>query len=277
MKAIIRTMTILLALTVLLSGCGLPFFGDSAPAETASAAPAEQTPASFGTAQVQATPSLMAQTTESPDSAVEEPASAEEPVDPEEPGSAAEPGSAVEPEPIDPELEPDPDADMTELLIKSALCADYVNDLWYDPDGAFFWRAVGYLMSEAGVYSAEAETGKDEDGAYIRLPAEALTPFVEALFDDHFAQSEGEYPDLGEETDIVKWESTEDGEFYLVHVQDLDDYTVEYEETEWADHYNATLLVDGKAAAVYELTLEKAEDDKVFPLHISEMAYAGKP
>ena len=109
------------------------------------------------------------------------------------------------------------------------------------------------------------------------MPAEALEPFVTALFGDYFADGENQYPDLGEETEIVSWTSTEDGEFYLVHIQDLDAYTVEYEETDWVDHYIATFLIDGDARAVYELTLEDAGEDALFPLRITEMAYAGAP
>ena len=160
--------------------------------------------------------------------------------------------------------------------MKSALCADYINDLWYDPETAFFWRAMGYLIYLAGPY-AQAETGSDEEGLYVRVPAESLEIFEKALFGDYFDEEDKAYPDLGEETDIVKWESTPEGEFYTVHEQDLGDYSVKYEETDWVDHYNATLLVDGTPVAVYEITLEEGESGSLFPLHITEMAYAGKP
>ena len=211
MKSLIRVLTLFLALSVLLTACGLPLVGDLFPSETSTpTAPAEQTPASFGAAQPQQTPEPLAETTEAPASMQEPP----EPIDPEgsavEPeGSAIEPeGSAVEPSPIEPpEVSLDPDADMTEFLVKSALCADYVNDLWYDPDTAFFWRAMGYLIYLAGPY-AQAETGSDEEGLYVRVPAESLKVFEKALFGDYFEEDGKTYPDLGEETDIVKWEST---------------------------------------------------------------------
>lgn len=280
MKSLIRVLTLFLAMSLLLTACGLPLVGDLFPSETSTPAPATEAPVSFGAAQPQQTPEMVSETTEAPASALEEPA---EPVDPEgsavEPeGSAVEPeGSAVEPEGIEPpQVLLDPDADMTELLLKSALCADYINDLWYDPDSAFFWRAMGYLMYLAGPY-AQGVNGNDEEGAYVRLPAKSLETLSQALFGDYFEEEGKSYPDLGEETDIVKWESTPEGEFYLVHEQDLDDYTVEYEETDWADHYNVTLLVDGSPRAVYELTLEETESGSLFPLRITEMAYAGKP
>ena len=280
MKSLIRILTLFLALSLVLTACGLPLVGDLFPSETSTPAPAQEAPATFGAVQPQQTPEMVSETTEAPASAVEPEESAVEPegsaIEPE--GSAIEPeGSAVEPEPIEPpEASLDPDADMTELLLKSALCADYVNDLWYDPDSAFFWRSMGYLMYLAGPY-AEAETGSDDEGTYVRMSAESLKDFEQALFGDYFEEDGKAYPDLGEETDIVKWESTPEGEFYLVYEQDLEDYSVEYEETDWADHYNVTLLVDGTPRAVYELTLEEAGSKSLFPLHITEMAYAGKP
>ena len=291
MKSMIRVLTLFLALAFVLTACGVPFVDNLFPSETSTPAPAEQTPASFGAAepvQPEQTPETVAETTEAPASVVE-PA---EPIDPEasavepegsavEPeGSAVEPeGSAVEPEPIEPpEVSLDPDADMTEFVVKSALCADYINDLWYDPEGPFFWRAMGYLIYLAGPY-ADGETGSDEDGPYVRVSAESLEVFEKALFGDYFEEDGKTYPDLGEETDIVKWESTPEGEFYTVHEADLDldDYSVKYEETDWAEHYNATLMVDGTPRAVYELTLEEGESGSLFPLYIAEMAYAGKP
>ena len=145
MKSTIRVFAMLLALVLALSACGLPVVGQAEP--SAAPEPVEETPVAFGAVEVNTVPSLQA-VTEAP-APTPEPEVTEEP----EPEESAAPEEAP--------VEVDPDADPTELVVKSALCADYVNDLWYDPDTPFFWRSVGYLMSLAGTRSPDSETGSD--------------------------------------------------------------------------------------------------------------------
>jgi len=59
MKSLIRVLTLFLAMSLLLTACGLPLVGDLFPSETSTPAPATEAPVSFGAAQPQQTPEMV--------------------------------------------------------------------------------------------------------------------------------------------------------------------------------------------------------------------------
>lgn len=78
--------------------------------------------------------------------------------------------------------------DLTEQAIECAVAAVYDDKLTYAPgDPVYFWRALGYLLVRNQEYPLS-------DGQ-VTVPANAITPYVTALFGDYPEQ----YPSLSEE------------------------------------------------------------------------------
>lgn len=149
-----------LALGCLLTGCG----GEQA----ASSAP-QESPGTFGVADMASAPAMEAETTQAPSQ-------------PEDMASDPEPAEEADPA-MDPEA-------LTELAVECAVAAIYHDRLTYDPgDPVYFWRALGYLLGHAGTIS---------DGQ-VKIPTGDVGPYVAALFGEYTEQ----YPSLGEENPLV--------------------------------------------------------------------------
>ena len=231
MKYHIRILALGLTLTYLLAGCGKTTSG------TSSVSVAE--PESFGVDHIGDTPEEMAETT-----GAEETSAVDSALD----ASAESSGSSVEQEAA---------RDLTQLAVKSALCAEYIDGLSYDgADPVYFWRALGYLIGLVG----EQSPAVSMEGDLLKLAAEDVDPFVTALFGTYDAQ----YPSLGEENPLVASEYGEQGEVYAVSQWDLS--AMEVTMTEPEDQGDGTyrcqaeLSENGTPVCSYTVTLE---DDTV--------------
>jgi len=119
-------------------------------------------------------------------------------------------------------------------------------------DPGFFWRSMGYLL----ILSGEKAPGARVEEGVLRIPEADLEIFAKALF----GPVEEQYPSLGEENPLVAWESTPEGEYYLVPLRDLSAMSVEMGEMEPMEagtyRMEARLLEHGEFRAGYEVELE---------------------
>ena len=244
MKYRIYALALILAAALLLAGCGETGSGTAPPVPAGDAQYAEATDAP-ATAEAPApaepfgVPETEAPAENTPDPA---PAEAEAPVE----GNAPAPVTEAEEEHID----------LTERAV-FALCFAASEGMRYDPwDPIFFWRSMGYLMVETAESIPDVTLEPTDDLDLLRIPAEHLDLFIQALFGNF----EGQIPSLGEENPLVMWESTEAGEFYLVPVRDFSDVTLELGEIvsyEAGTYYTeATLYRDGKALGTWSVNME---------------------
>ena len=245
MKYRTYALAMILAAALLLSGCGETGSSGASPAPSGDAqyaeatgtpAPAE-TPEDFGVPETEAPAGTPAA------SSSEE---AEAPVEGDAPAGVAE----AEEEHMD----------LTERAIFS-LCFAASEGMRYDPwDPIFFWRSMGYLMVETAESIPDVTLEPTDDLDLLRIPAEHLDLFIQALF----GSFEGQIPSLGEENPLVMWESTDAGEFYLVPVRDFSDVTMEMGEIvsyEAGTYYTeATLYRDGKSLGTWSVNMEDYRD-----------------
>lgn len=223
MKYTIKTMILLGTMLCLLVGCG------EQPESSVSVA---QTPETFGLASIAETPEEQGTVTDGTMVSAEEASGMEELAE-----SSAE-------TPLE--------TDLTELAIKSAVCAVYMDGLSYNNiDPVYFWRSVGYLIGQVGTQSPDISA----EGDVLKIAAEDLSPFVAALFGPY----EGQYPSLGEENPLVTSEYGDEGEVYSVTSWDLASMEVTVSEPELQEDGSylcqAELLENGTAVGTYRLTL----------------------
>lgn len=245
----IRYISVLMALVLLLGGCG----GEtaSAPAEQPSEAP----PAAFGVEAPAQSPEQMAEVTMAPPEKPEE-----VPDVPETP-----PAEAV------PEEAPAAEKDLTALAVQSVVLCDYREMLPYaHGEPVLFWRAMAYLVDAVGLESGFVTV--TEEGTELGLPHAEM--FVQALF----AGYDEDYPAVTEENPFVYTKPGEEFEclvFSVVPYEELDISVSQPERQEDGTFAAVAEVYDsGELAATYRATLVESGYEgggNLFPLSVTDL------
>lgn len=227
MKYKTKILVLVVALSCLFAGCG---------EQPASSVSATEVPAAFGMESIADVPEEVGTVTEGADP------------------SSQNSLSTIENAPGSAEAETPVEKDLTQLAVKSAVCAVYLDGLTYNGmEPVYFWRAVGYLIGQVGEQSPDVSV----DGDVLKVAAEDIAPFVEALFGPY----ESQYPSLGEENPLVASEYGEEGEIFLVTPWDLSSMEVTMSEPErqgdGSYRCQAELLENGTSVGNYIVTLEE--------------------
>ena len=226
-------LSLLAALILCLTACG---------ETTDSAAPAAQTPETFGASNLE-NAREMADTIEM----------GQKPAPDNQAGSVSESQSSQT-------------ADLMAQAVECALAAKFLDGFVYDPgDPVYFWRALGYLVGLGGNPAYPVRDSR------VQIPTNEIRPYVTALFGEYTAQ----YPSLGEENPLV----SEEGGMYTVTASGPfgHSFTMTDPEPQGDGTYRCRAEIsEGGRTGKYTVTLQdypaKAGEEPLFPYCITDIS-----